>query len=336
MTITDYIMPMRKKNIRVVFIVYEGFELLDLSGPTSVFSMANYLSGKPLYSLLVVSENGLKVKSGCGVEVSTVSAKGMKISKNDFIFVLGSERPHLEKILQNKWIKSWLNSAARKAAVVGSICTGSFILGSAGILSGKRATTHWEGSKPFSRLFPRVILEAHKLYVNDGKYWTSAGVSTGIDMTLALVESGHGTKLKSQIAKRLVVHSHRAGDQRQFSDLLIAQEDANEVFSKVVEWMDSHMTKDLLMEDLAAVAGMSLRTFYRSFTLAFDETPAKYLTSLRLEKAKDLLEAGKAIKSVLKLTGFRSEANFRKCFREKYGVPPSVYKITVASSYRTE
>ena len=292
MTINDYIQPMRYGIQKIYFLVYPGFELLDLAGPSSVFEMANTVSGNAKYCLEVISPQGGLIKSGCGITIKTKPINKIRISRHDTILVVGAEKKHLRVILKESPTFLWLKKSSQISARFGSVCTGAFILATCGLLDSKHATTHWEGRSQFSKSFPKVILEADKLYVQDGNLWTSAGVSTGIDMSLAIVESDLGTSIKTQIAKRLVIYSHRKGNQTQFSDVLLAQEKEDKSFSFVVDWINLNLAEKVLVEDLAAIAGMSLRNFHRRFKEKIGLSPSIFLINSRLNRAKELLEAG--------------------------------------------
>jgi len=326
MTKNDYILPM-KKNRRILFLIYEGFELLDMSGPMAVFSATNSLSGQDIYQIEVISPDGGLVRSMSGAEVLSSPLGETIVSADDTLLVVGALKADLIRACADKVMKQWLRDAARTAERFGSICTGAFVLASAGLLSGKRATTHWSGCRQLETLYPSVSLQPDALYIVDGRVWTSAGVTTGIDMALAVIASDLGTPVMGQIARQLIVYAHRPGNQSQFSMLLGAQIAAAGVFSDVVARVQNQLENPIKVGDLAEIAGMSERTFYRKFTDHMGLTPSKFIESARLEKAKELLEANVAVKTVVHAVGFKSEAGFRSAFEAKYAVTPSLHRL---------
>lgn len=325
MTSFDYILPMTKIR-RIIFITYEGAELLDLAGPSSVFSTASRLSGKSLYSLVTASLRGGIVRHGCGTSVDTVQLGKLKISKRDTLLVVGAYADCLGNAMRDTKLVAMITEIAKQAERIGSICTGAFILGEAGILSGKRAATHWAGQRQLNELYPEVLLDEDSLYVVDGKLWTSAGVTAGIDMALAMVCSDHGVELKSQIAKQLVVYAHRPGHQSQFSQLLVAQATADERFTPLLDWLHRRLDKPTRVVEMADFVGMSERSFHRAFTASFETSPSKFFEQMRLDASKEFLESGLSVKQVMAITGFKSEAAFRKAFRAKYGITPGMHR----------
>ena len=216
-------------------------------------------------------------------------------------------------------------AASRKAERYGSVCTGAFILGKAGLLDGRRATTHWAGRGRLDAFSKGLVIDTDALYVADGKLWTSAGVAAGIDMALAIVEVDHGALLKSKVAKQLVVYSHRPGHQSQFSELLTAQVKAHERYAALIDWLSTCLDKTTKVSEMAQFLGMSERSFSRHFTKAFNKTPSKLLEHLKLEAGKNLIEAGRPINIVASSVGFRSESAFRSAFKAQFGVTPTLY-----------
>lgn len=326
MTKIDYIPPMIKPNC-ILLVVYDGFEILDMSGPASVFSMANSLSNKAAYKIEIVSANGGEVRSSAGLSVVTKTFKKVRVSDADTVLVMGATGRPLSQAIADKRIVSWLARISKTAVRYGSVCTGAFVLASIGLLDGRRATTHWAGCKQLATLYPSVSVQPNALYVVDDRVWTSAGVTTGIDMALSMVERDLGAALMGQIAKRLVVYAHRPGNQSQFSTLLDAQVAANGAFSGIITWIDAHLDQPLKVEDMAQQAGMSERTFYRKFADAVGVTPSKYLQRARQERAKALLEAGMPVKVIAAAVGFRSEAGFRSAFEAQFDMSPSLHRL---------
>jgi len=315
------------KRRRILFLVYDGFELLDMSGPMSVFSTANAMAGQGVYEIEVVSTEGGAVRSVSGANILSKACGEITLAAHDTVLVVGALKVDLVKACAERVMKKWLRQAARKAERFGSICTGAFVLASAGLLAGKKATTHWSGCQPMGALYPQVALQPDALYVVDGSAWTSAGVTTGIDMALAMIEVDLGADMVGQIARHLIVYAHRPGNQSQFSVLLDAQIAAAGTFSGVVTWVQERLDCSIRVADMAEFVGMSERTFYRKFTDHMGFTPSKFIENARLEKAKGLLEAKVPVKVVVHAVGFKSEAGFRSAFEAKYAVTPSLHRL---------
>ena len=309
---------------RILFLIYEGFELLDMAGPASVFTAANTLSGRALYEVEAVSE-GESVRSLGGMRIATTPLSQVQLSGQDTVLVAGAGEEPLRLATADRAFHRFLQGAADRSERYGSVCSGAFILAAAGLLQGRRATTHWAGCEAFRSLFAQVTLEADALYVNDGRLWTSAGVTTGIDMALALLAQDHGAALMGQVAKYLVVYAHRPGHQSQFSGVIDAQTGHQGAFTDLITWLGERLDQPVTMAEMSNHAGMSERTLWRRFTAATGKTPAQCLEDLRLDRARLALEAGDPVKVVAARVGFRSEAAFRTFFTRRIGVTPSHY-----------
>ena len=316
-------MPKIIAQRRVLCFVYDGFEILDLSGPSSVFACASGIAGDALYAVEVVSIRGGDVKSAAGITVATRAAESIAFRCSDTVLVVGAEARPTVAGMADRDAQAWLRRAATSCERLGSVCSGAFLLANAGLLNGKSATTHWEGCEQLREHFPEIRVESKALYVRDGRIWTSAGVTTGIDMALAMIADDHDAALASKTAKRLVVYAHRPGYQSQFSDVLNAQVAANGAFTELVDWLQENVGAQISVEDMAGHAGMSVRSFYRKFSDAMGVSPSKLFEALRLEKAKLLLEARQPVKVVAAATGFTSDSGFRKTFSKRFGVSPS-------------
>jgi len=314
---------------QIVFLVYEGFELLDLSGPSSAFNAANSVSSEPHYEIVTVSAAGGLVTASCGIAVATVAIDRIVLGTcTSTVLAVGSEGNPLIAAMRDRALLNFLKTAASKAERCGSVCSGAFLLAAAGLLDGKNAATHWAGCQHLKRWFPNVIVNDEALYVIDGSIWTSAGVTTGIDMALAMVGADHGPHLKGKVARHLVVYAHRPGFQTQFSTLLDAQIAGIDPFSNVLEWLDQNLHQSVRVAQLATLAGMTERSFYRRFTQTMGVSPARYLCLVRLERARQLLAAGQPVKTVCPQVGFASEAAFRKAFKSHFGTTPALYGAT--------
>lgn len=322
---TDAFLPTPTAR-RVIFVVFGGFQLLDLSGPLSVLSMANWLADAEAYTLITASLPGGLVESSATLQVETVALKTLSPGPRDTIIVVGGREPHLSAACGDPTLKEWLAAADQVVERLGSVCTGSFALAEAGVLSGRRAATHWDAIAPFRERFPQVQLDTEAVYVVDGPYWTSAGVTCGIDLCLALVGQDLGPEIMARAAKRLVVHMRRPGDAPQLSPVLDAQTRGGDRFAGVLAWIDARLHKPIRVEDMAEAARQTERTFHRRFVKAFGVTPAKYLEQARLTRARQLLEMGASVKEAAPAVGFRSQAGFRAAYEARFGVAPSAHR----------
>ncbi len=315
------------KNLRtIIFLLYDGFEMLDMAGPASVFTAANREVSGTGYKCVFSSATGGMVSSNAGLCVETKVLNRIRIEKHDTLIVAGADEPHIQNAMVNERLLNALRRAWPKAARAASVCSGSFLLAAAGALQGRKATTHWAGRSQMARTFPEVTVEDDALYVVDGNRWTSAGVTTGIDMALAMVRSDHGGAVMRAVANRLVVYAHRPGNQSQFSSLVEAQTRGGDEFTDLIAWMDANAHGGITVPDLAARSKMSERTFHRKFVKAVGATPARFLENLRLQKAKQALEGGVSAKEAAGKAGFQSVGGFRAAFENKFGVTPASYR----------
>lgn len=309
---------------RILFVIFDQFELLDLSGPSSVFNTAQTLLKHPIYSIHTLSAAGGLICSRTGIEVNSQRFEGFSVCSSDTILVVGGEGNAISQLSIDANLHAWLMLNTPKAERVGSICSGALVLAANGLLTGKRATTHWADLEQLARDYPNVNVEPDALYCEDANIWTSAGVTAGIDMALAMVGKDHNSKVMQQIASWLVVYAHRPGHQSQFSELLVAQN--HHRFADMVVWLESNLHKSLKVRDMAEKSAMTERTFYRKFTDEVGCTPSKYLENRRLFRAKQLLETGSVVKSVNTKVGYQSALGFRNAFETKYGLSPALYK----------
>jgi transcriptional regulator GlxA family with amidase domain len=310
---------------RILFIVYPGIELLDVAGPAAVFSAANEISGQRLYSHKVLSPIAGQIASHSGLMFAAQAIKGFRFKDSDTLLVVGAYESSLVPAMGDGTIRNTLVSAAKRVERYGSICTGAFVLAKAGLLNDRHVATHWAGIEQLARVTTDAVVDAQALYVNDGRLWTSAGVASGIDMALAMLEKDHGAGLKSKVAKQLVVYAHRPGYQSQFSELLTAQAKADERYARLIDWLSGRLDRVTPVSEMAAFVAMSERSFYRHFTQVFGQTPSKFLETLRLETAKNLLEAGLSVNLVSARVGFRSESHFRTAFKAQFGMTPGLF-----------
>jgi transcriptional regulator GlxA family with amidase domain len=262
----------------VAFIVYPGFELLDSAGPASVFNSANRAlgqQGKPtFYQIGLISAAGGAVESSSGVVVDTRAITTLEPGEAQTVLVAGAEREQLLPAAADPVLRAALPALAATADRFGSVCSGGFLLAALGLLDGHRIATHWDSCKPLAETFPAVTVDPDALYVVDGRLWTSAGVTTGIDMALAMIANDLDATIAGEVAKRLILYARRPGYQSQFSPVLQAQVKGDSPFADLIGWIQANLDAPLDVPALADRAGLTERTFHRKFVAATGETPA--------------------------------------------------------------
>lgn len=312
---------------QVAIVAFEGFELLDLAGPMTVFQMAATLAPPrraPVYAVQAVSWRGGPVASITGVAVSTQAWAGLV--PHTVMVPGGAPLRQGRAVDELQALQPWLQGLAHSRRRVTSVCTGAFALAAAGLLDGRRATTHWRHAATLQQRHPAVRVEADRIYLRDGPVWTSAGISAGIDLALALVEEDHGAALAQAVAGEMVVYHRRAGGQSQFSSLL-ALSPGSERMRAVLAHIRDHLTAALTVDDLAAVACLSPRQFARAFRAETGQTPAKAVEHIRAEAARLRIEAGDgSVAAVARATGFGDEERMRRAFVRLYGQAPQALR----------
>ncbi len=314
---------------RIEFLLYDNALGLDIVGPLDVFSIATEClaaSGFPSRGYLSIfsgkKEGAIQLSSGLNLLLAPFSPDG---DAPDILVVPGGKQP--ERQVWDKEVLEYIQHRAREAKAVVSICNGAFILAACGLLDNKKATTHWLEAERMTRMFPKVKVCPDQIWVQDGKVWTSAGVTAGIDLALAMVEADHGPALAMRVSRMLVLYLRRSGGQSQFSEPMRLREMAGSGFVKLHDWMANHLDKQLKVERLAKYMGMSPRNFSRSFTKTTGIPPAKYVELLRLNRAKEILETSDAsIKEVAQVAGFMREERLRQAFTRHLGIGPSQYR----------
>ena len=321
--------------IRVVFVAFEGMSLLDLSGPLEVFrSVAlhpDYADDKSPYETHVVSAEGGPVMTFDGLALMTAPLKSLNTKAIDTLVVPGG--PYARQIMADTRLAQWIKARAPKCRRVASVCTGSFLLAAAGLLKGKRAVTHWTYCTEMQRLHPDTQVESDAIYVKDGNVWTSAGVTTGIDLALAMIEEDLGRDLAMLVARILVVYLRRTGGQSQYSVLLAAQAGADaDRFAALDRWIAENLAEDLRVERLAEKAGMSARNFARRYAEARKMTPARAVEAIRVDAAKRALEeTDERMPQIAKRCGFSDEDQMRVAFARQIGISPIAYRTRFAA-----
>ena len=315
---------------KLVLLVYPGFQLLDVSGPAAVFDEANRIlsvEGKPaFYRVDLISSPGGLVSSNCGITLQTQALAKTPAAKVDTLLVVGAYEESLVAAIADPSVRRWLPRCARTAKRFGSVCSGTFILASLGLLDGNRVATHWDSSALLAQMYPSVIVDPDKLYVVDGRVWTSAGVTTGIDMALAMVDHDVGASVASQVAKRLVLYARRPGYQSQFSALLRAQAKADDPFAGLIAWIQDNLDQPLDVRTLAEHVSLTERSFYRKFTGATGSSPARFIETLRLEATRTLLSNGQSLKEIAAQVGYQSPARLTVAFGRRLGLAPRLFR----------
>ncbi|RKR03070.1 AraC family transcriptional regulator with amidase-like domain [Maricaulis maris] len=329
MTTNNYISPMTDTRT-IYFATFPGAELLDIAGPAAVFTAANQLSGRPLYRVDVIALPSGEIDHGGGLGLTARAIVDIIPGPADTLVVAGGYEAEITRAVADTGLLAGLGRIARQFGRIGSVCSGTFLLAAAGIITDQRVATHWRGAPRLAARFPGLTVDPDALYVRDGDIWTSAGVTTGIDLALAMLEADHGRALKTRVARELVVYAHRPGHQSQFSDVLDAQTRAGDRYGALIDWMQDRLDQPLKVADLAAYCGQTERTFHRRFSAASGMPPARFVETLRMKHGRDLLEAGLAVKQVAGRCGFRSEAAFRTAFRQHFGVAPGQHARMLA------
>lgn len=301
---------------RIAVVVFPGFQLLDAAGPLSAFDIAGRYS-PGAYDVHVLAPGG-------GHILSTASAGFMAedLSDGPWDTVLVSGGDATQAVREFAAILDWLKRMAGPTRRLTSVCSGAYFLAEAGLLDGRRCTTHWSRTDHFARRYPKVKLDADRIYIRDGNIWTSGGITAGIDLTLALIEDDLGAEIARRTAQQLVVHQRRPGGQSQFS-ALIDMGGRNGRFAELMDWMRERLAEPLPVERLAARAAMSPRNFARAFTAETGTTPAKAVERLRLEAARTAVETGhEPIDRVAETAGFGDPERMRRAFLRAFGQPP--------------
>ncbi|QRY79574.1 helix-turn-helix domain-containing protein [Pseudomonas sp. PDNC002] len=314
---------------RVLLLVFPEFQLLDATGPAEVFAAVDehLLPGaRPAYELQVISPGGGLVRSSAGLELAARTLPGPDEVAGSTLLVAGGFG--VQRAMQQGDIARWLVQAGPRAARCGSVCTGAFLLAQAGLLEERPVVTHWRYTELLQRLFPRLRVMQDALFVRDEQFYSSAGVTAGMDLCLSLVEEDHGRDLSLAVARGLVMYLRRPGGQRQFSTELLAQQAPPDgQMQRLVDWLRERLENSLEVDDMASQMAMSTRTLHRYCQAEMGVTPAKLLLQLRLEKASQLLEGGESsLKRVALHTGFGSEYNLRRAFVQALGVTPGEYR----------
>lgn len=316
----------------VEILTFPLVQLLDVTGPLQVFATANdqvaAAGGEPPYVLRVVAPNGLGVTASAGLGITAAPLPAVT-SDLDTLIVAGGQG--VDAASADPVLVDWVRGRAKRGRRTASVCTGAFLLAAAGVLDGRRAVTHWSFCAELARRYPAVRVEPDPIFLCDGSVWTSAGVTAGIDLALALVEQDLGRSVALAVARYLIVFLKRPGGQAQFSAALSLQV-AEDKFGELHDWMNRHLAEDISLPVLAHQAGMSERSFSRHYVQATGMTPARAVERLRVEAARRLLsESRLPVKRISQRCGFGSEETLRRSFLRLLASTPQDYRARFSS-----
>jgi len=309
---------------KVGFIVFPGFSPINFAA-TSVFETANWQIGKPEYQLTLLSEDGGPIATSLGSQIQTVSFKRRAF---DTVIVGGG----IEPPSATPGLVKYLQSAIHRSRRIASICTGALVLAEAGLLDGRRATTHWNAAREMKRRYPRIAMEEDRIFIADGPLWTSAGMSAGLDLALAMVENDLGVEIARAVARTLVVYHRRAGGQSQFSTLLDLDAQSDRI-QNALTYAKKNLSSPLSVIGLAKAAFLSPRQFSRVFREETGRSPAQAIQQLRVESARLMMETGRfSAEEIARKNGFGNRERMRRSFLRAFGHSPRAIQRNLAVS----
>ncbi|WP_244808227.1 GlxA family transcriptional regulator [Caballeronia zhejiangensis] len=302
---------------RIGYLLSDGFQIMALASQT-VFEMANDVSGEAFYGIENYSTAGGEVRSSLGMKIDTRAITAR--TQMDTWIAVGVTTPLT--IAPPADVFAFLRRAAKRTRRIAGICTGAFVLAGAGLLANRRATTHWAYARDMQRLYPDVQVEEDRIFIVDGPVWTSAGMTAGLDLALAMVEKDLGADIARSIAHKLVMHQRRAGGQSQHSEMLDLAPKSDRI-QNALNYARKNLNRPLTVQELAGEAHLSPRQFSRVFTLETGQSPAKAIEGLRLEAARLMIEKSRhSLETIAQETGFRDRRHMREAFMRGFGVPP--------------
>lgn len=307
------------------FLIFADCSMLDFTGPLSTFDAANRVSGKTLYRLSLLSEPGGMIRSSAGACVQTERIGERRF---DTLVVAGGGAPR--EGLVSEELRGYILRAAKRSRRLAGVCTGAFVLAAAGVLDGKRATTHWRMAAKLQKMHPRVLVDSDRIWSRDGSVWTSAGISAGIDLALALIEDDHGAELAKAVARELVVFHRRPGGQSQFSALQEMDGMSGQGGDRIrtaLTFARENLHQELTVDILAEVACLSRRQFDRAFSAETGQTPAKAIEQMRAEAARIRIEeSNESLEHIARVTGFGDADRMRRACMRLFGQPPQALR----------
>jgi transcriptional regulator GlxA family with amidase domain len=322
----------RHTSRRIVVVVVPPVDELDLVGPLQVFNSVNRLAGRPIYAIEVVTQADRPTVEGEGGVLTFVARhhfSRVKGACDSVLLVCGLGT----RSVRDRALSAWLRKMSREVRRLGAVCVGVFLLAEAGLLNGRRATTHWKFGRELATRYPDVVVEHDPLWVRSGNIYTSAGISAGIDLALAWVEEDCGAALAHEAARELVLFLRRPGGQPQVSVSLAAQASEMASIRELQIWIAEHLETRLSVDELAGRMAMSVRNFERVFTREVGTTPSQYVLQMRVEAARRLLERSDGgLKQVASTAGFGSVDVMRRAFVRLLGIPPRRYRELAAQS----
>ncbi|VVD86675.1 HTH-type transcriptional regulator CdhR [Pandoraea eparura] len=312
--------------MKVAVLTFPNVQMLDLVGPVEVFHEAARQAGAPsTYQFEIVSTTSGALLASNGMRITPDATLDTSSADIDTLLIAGS--PSMQLLEDDAAIRQWILRYAKTARRIGSVCSGALLLARAGLLDGRKATTHWNYTARLSRLYPKVNVQPDQIFVRDNGIYTSAGVTAGLDLALALVEEDLGRAVAMKVARQFVMFLKRPGGQSQFSAYLTAQASEKDAIRDVQEWVLQNLTQTLSVEALSERAGMSARNFARIFKQECGTTPASFVEDARIDAARRLLEETQhPLKKVASLTGFADPNGLRRAFLRKLSVSPVEYR----------
>ncbi|MBO6795883.1 helix-turn-helix domain-containing protein [Maricaulis sp.] len=318
----------------IAFLIYPGFQLLDLAGPVSVFAGANRALGRDAYALRILSGKVGPVTSSAGLAVEADGDYSCALPEGHTLLAIGGEVPEIDLALEDVQLTARVKSSLSQASRVGSVCTGAFILAAADILAGHRVTTHWWDSQKLANRHPDIAVDTDAIYIQSGKIWTSAGVTAGIDLALALVELDHGRDIALTIARHLVVPRMRSGGQSQFSTELDLQMRPGTRLGKLCEAIRRAPSLAWSVDTMSETAGISRRTLSRLCREELNISPAALVERLRIDTARRaLVETDQSVTLIANEAGFGSCQRLDRAFARQLGVSPVRFRERFRSPY---
>jgi transcriptional regulator GlxA family with amidase domain len=311
-------------------LAFPAAQILDVTGPLEVFAIASRLlaqreSADPGYAVEIVASESGPVRMSSGLEI--VASRALRQVRGDLDTVLLAGGEGIRTVARDEPTLAWIRRVDARTRRIASVCTGAYLLAAAGLLDGRRATTHWGSCDDLARRFPQVRVEPDRIFVRDGRITTSAGITAGMDLALALVEDDLGGALARDVARMMVIFLRRSGGQSQFSAHLESPLAERPTLRALQAWIAEHPDADLAVETLAKRMAMSPRHFARVFTSELRITPARYVERARIEAARGWLESSDAsLDEVAAASGFGSAETLRRAFQRVLGVPPSAYR----------